>query len=396
MRIAICHNYFRERGGEDQVFEDELELLTSHGHDVATFIRHNNDVSGLATTVKAAIGTPWNRGAASEIEDLVRKTKADVVHFHNWLPQISPAGFYAARRVGAAVVQTLHNYRWTCPKGTLFRDGEVCEDCVGKKVPWPAIRHSCYRDSAVGSGVVAAALGLHNALKTCQKVIDSFIAPGSFIKGKLAAIGIPEDRIFIKPNFLTGDPGPGSGSGGYMMYLGRLSPEKKIDTLLAAWQRLDGKIPLKISGTGPLRPMVEEAAAKDPSIEYLGFAPDEDLDELIGNARALIFTSGAYEAQPMVILQSYTRGTPVIAGRLGSMTNLIEDGITGWHFAPGEPHDLARVAATVFDPENDLTHIRQNARDKYLKDFTAGSNYDRMIEIYEETIKRRNDRQENT
>lgn len=395
MRIVICHNYFRERGGEDQVFEDEFELLTSHGHDVVAFTRHNDDVKGLSGTMKAAVGTPWNHFAASEIEKLATRTRADVVHFHNWLPQISPAGFFAARRAGAAVVQTLHNYRWTCPKAILFRDGKVCEDCLGKTVPWPAIRHSCYRDSAAGSAFVTAALGLHNAMSTTKKAIDGFIAPGPFIKEKLASIGIPDDRIFIKPHFLTGDPGPGSGRGNYMMYLGRLSPEKKIDTLLAAWEQLDSTIPLKISGTGPLRPMVEAAAAKDPSIEYLGFAPDEALDSLIGDARALVFTSGTFEAQPMVILQSYAKGTPVIAGRLGSMTKLVEDGITGWHFAPGEPDDLARVAAAVFDPSNDLAGVRKSTRDKFLNEFTSEPNYKRMIEIYEATIENRDNRQEN-
>ena len=197
MRIVICHNYFRERGGEDQVFEDELELLTSHGHDVATFVKRNTDLSGLIPTIKTAIGTPWNRGASAELEDLVRKTKAEIVHFHNWVPQISPAGFYAARNAGAAVVQTLHNYRWVCPKGILFRDGSLCEDCVGKRVPWPAVLHSCYHASMVGSLFVGAAIGLHNAIETPARAIDAFIAPGQFIKQKMTAAGIPGDRIYV-------------------------------------------------------------------------------------------------------------------------------------------------------------------------------------------------------
>lgn len=394
MRIVICHNYFRDRGGEDQVFEDELELLTSHGHDVATFTKHNADLAGLVSTTRAAIRTPWNRQSAGELEGLVRSTNADVVHFHNWLPQISPAGFFAARRSGAAVVQTLHNYRWACPKAILFRNGAICEDCLGRTVPWPAIRYSCYRESRAGSGAITAALALHNTIGTTEKAIDAFIAPGTFIRDKLVSAGLPDDRIFIKPNFLTSDPGAGPGDGGYMMYLGRLSPEKKIDTLLAAWKELDGKVPLKISGTGPLRPMVEAAAAQDPSIEYLGFAPDEALDDLIGRARALVFTSGTYEAQPMVILQSYAKGTPVIAGRLGSMTNLVEDGATGWHFTPGEPDDLARVASAAFDPTSDLASFRERARAKFLAEFTAEPNYERLIEIYEESIKQRQHRQE--
>lgn len=396
MRIVICHNYFRERGGEDQVFEDELELLTSYGHDVATFTKHNDSLDGVGNRIRVAVGAPWNRSAAAELEQLVRKTRAEIVHFHNWLPQISPAGFYAARRSGAAVIQTLHNYRWACPKGILFREGKLCEKCLGKNVPWPAVRHSCYRDSAVGSGFVSATLGLHNALGTTRKAVDSFIAPEPFIKEKMASAGIPRDRIFIKPNFLTEDPGPGPGGGGYMLYLGRLSPEKKIDTLLAAWELLAGTVPLKISGTGPLRPMVEAAAARDSSIEYLGFAPDEALDDLVGGAQALVLTSGTYEAQPMVILQSYAKGTPVIASRLGAMSDLIEDGATGWHFTPSDANDLARVVSDVFADPGRAAALRKNARDKFLANYLPDSNHERMMEIYETTLSRRRaERQEN-
>jgi glycosyltransferase involved in cell wall biosynthesis len=232
-------------------------------------------------------------------------------------------------------------------------------------------------------------------MQTTTKAIDGFIAPGPFIKNKLAASGIPEDRIYIKPNFLTSDPGPGAGDGDYFMYVGRLSPEKKIDTLLGAWRLLDGRIPLKISGTGPLRPTVEAAAARDPSIEYLGFASDEALDGLVGSARALLFTSGTYEAQPMVILETYAKGTPVIAARLGSMESLVEDGVTGRHFRPADPVDLARVVNEFVDSATDTASLRSNARRKYLNNFTPEPNYDRLMEIYDECIRlTRNDLQE--
>ena len=389
MRIIICHNYFRERGGEDQVFEDELEMLTSHGHDVTTFVKHNDEFAGFGKTLRIAAGTPWNRSAASDLGDLVHTTNAQIVHFHNWLPQISPASFYAARKAGAAVVQTLHNYRWACPKGILFRDGTICEDCLGKKVPWPAVRHACYRDSRAGSFVVGTTIALHNTMNTTKRAIDAFVAPGPFIKDKMTEAGIPGDRIYIKPNFLSVDPGAGAGDGGYVMYLGRLSPEKKIDTLLAAWEHLDGKVPLKISGIGPLRSDVEAAARKDPSIEYLGFASDEALDDLLGNARALVFTSGTYEAQPLTILETYAKGTPVIAARMGSMRELIEDGTTGWHFNPGDPKDLVEVVTKAFDPALNLEGMRQAARDKYLSSYTPGLNHETAMKIYEAAIEHR-------
>ncbi len=393
MRVIVCHNYFRERGGEDRVFEDELELLRANGVDVVPFIKNNRDFEGFWDTTKIAVRTPWNRRTSKEIEDLVVRTKADVVHFHNWLPQISPAGFYAARRAGAAVVQTLHNYRWACPKGIMFRDGDVCEDCMGKTVPWPAIRHLCYRDSLAGSMFISTTIGLHNVLRTKERAIDAFIAPGTFIRDKLTMAGIPAEDIFVKPLF-TKDPGPGSGEGGYVMYLGRLSPEKRIDTLLAAWKRLDGKVPLRISGNGPQRSLVEQAAATDPSITYLGFAPDEALDALLGDARALVFTSGTYEAQPVSILETYAKGTPVIAANMGAMSELVEDGVTGWHFRPGDPDDLARVVAAAFDGATDLTSIRTAVRNKYLENYTPEPNYARLMEVYEIAIARRHADQE--
>jgi glycosyltransferase involved in cell wall biosynthesis len=391
LRIILCHNYFRERGGEDQVFEDELELLTSHGHEVTTFIKHNDDLEGAAQTLKVALTTPWNRSAAHELADLVREADAEVVHFHNWLPQISPAAFYGARKAGAAVVLTLHNYRWICPKGILFRDGNICEDCVGKTWPLPAVRHGCYHESRAGSAAVATTLGLHNLMNTTDRAVDAYIALGEFARNKLTAAALPSDRVHLKPNFLTSDPGQGSGEGGFAMYLGRLSPEKKIDTLLEAWGRLGGTVPLKIFGGGPLADLVEDAAAKDPSIEYMGFVPNEEVIRQLGEARALVFTSGTYEGLPKTIVESYAKGTPVIAFKFGSMEDLVEDGQTGWHVKPGDTSDLARVVDEVFSMPGNLESMRGSIRQRYLDSYTPDANHARLIEIYERAVAHRAD-----
>jgi glycosyltransferase involved in cell wall biosynthesis len=387
MRVVVCHNYFRERGGEDQVFEDEVGLLKSGGHEVTEFVRHNRDLSG-AQVVTVAAQAPWNMGAYRQLRETIGKTRAEVVHIHNTLPQLSPALFSAARAEGCAVVHTLHNYRWACPKGILFRDGKPCEDCLGKTVPWPAVRHSCYRDSLFGSSVVATTLAVHNVLGTPRSA-DAYIAAGSFIKEKMTQAGIPGDRIHIKPNFLDPDPGAGEGLGDFAMYLGRLSPEKRIDTLLEAWDRLDRPVPLRISGDGPLRPMVEAAAARNPNIEYLGFAPREDVNRLLGEARVLVFTSGTYEAQPLTILETFARGTPVIAARLGAMEGMIDDGITGFLFTPGDADDLAGVLNRAFLSPDTLTAMRPAVRREFESTYTIAQNLDRLVDIYRYAIERR-------
>ena len=394
LNIVVCHNYFRERGGEDQVFEDEVGLLRAAGHHVTEFVRRNTEMSGIDVSL-TAVQAPWNRSAYNELLETARSVSADVVHIHNTLPQLSPAVFKAARTSGAAVVHTLHNYRWACPKGILFRDGKPCEECLGLTVPWPAIRYGCYRGSRTGSTVVATTLAVHNLLGTPQSA-DAYIAAGTFIKEKMTEAGLPGERIHLKPNFLDPDPGPGAGTGGFAMYLGRLSPEKKVDTLLEAWELLEQPLPLKISGDGPLRPQVEAAAAHMPNIDYLGFAPREEVNRLLGEAGFLVFTSGTYEAQPLTILESFARGTPVIAGRLGAMATMIDDGVTGWLFEPGDAAGLAQLVSDAFEDPGTLQEMRSSVRAEFEAKYSIEHNLDRLLEIYREAMDYRDVRQRST
>src|SRR5687767_9292370 len=130
MRVVAVHNFYQQPGGEDQVFADEAALLESHGHTVTRFTVHNDAVTGTGRL--ALLGkTIWNGTVAERLNAVVRDARAEVVHFHNTFPLVSPAAYYAARRAGAAVVQTLHNYRLLCPGAMFLRDGAVCESCLG-------------------------------------------------------------------------------------------------------------------------------------------------------------------------------------------------------------------------------------------------------------------------
>src|SRR5690349_11848225 len=156
-RVLVVHNFYQQPGGEDQVFKDEIELLRSRGHAVSTFTVHNDEVAQHGK-VSLARKTLWNADIHARIGEVVRREKPAVVHFHNTFPLISPAAYYAARDNGAAVVQTLHNYRLLCPAATFFRDGGVCEDCLSKSIAWPGVVHKCYRDNRAASAVTAAML----------------------------------------------------------------------------------------------------------------------------------------------------------------------------------------------------------------------------------------------
>ena len=387
MRILICHNFYQQAGGEDQVFAAESDLLRGHGHDVETFTVRNDSIE-LQGRLKTAAATLWNRGPARDIAELVRKHRTQVVHFHNTFPVISPAAYSAARGAGAAVVQTLHNYRLICPSATLFRDGQPCEKCVGH-LPLPAVAHACYRGSRAVTAVTAAMLGVHRALGTYADQIDAYIALTQFARDKFLSAGFEAEKIHVKPNFLDPDPGPGPGDGKFALFVGRLSEEKGIRPMLAAWQTAGSAIPLKICGDGPLAEEVKQAAETNPTLQWLGRRPLTEIIELMGRASMLIFPSLWYEGFPRTIVESFARGTPVIASRLGSMKELIQPNRTGQFFEPGDSQCLAQVVTTLAANPAALAAMRQSAREDFQKKYDGPRNYRLMLDIYRQAIDRR-------
>jgi glycosyltransferase involved in cell wall biosynthesis len=387
MRVLICHNFYQQAGGEDQVFAAEAALLRRFGHDVETYSVHNDEIES-AGKLKLAASTVWNRGQASEISGRARKHRAEIVHFHNTFPLLSPAVYSAARQTGAAVVQTLHNYRLICPGATLFRDGKPCEKCVGH-LPVAGAIHGCYRGSRAASAVTTVMLGVHRSIGTYANQVDAYIALTQFAREKFLTAGFDWELIHVKPNFLDPDPGVGLGDGGFALFVGRLSEEKGIRPLLEAWKRIGKALPLKICGDGPLGDEVRQAAAAESSIEWLGRRPLEDVIDLMGQAKVLVFPSLWYEGFPRTIVESLARGTPVVASNLGSMKELILRGRTGELFNPGNAEDMAKTVLGVCGDELRLGEMRQAAREEFLNRYDAGRNHRMMLDIYQQAIERR-------
>ncbi|HEX3357777.1 MAG TPA: glycosyltransferase [Tepidisphaeraceae bacterium] len=386
--MIVAHNFYKQAGGEDEVFASEISLLQSRGHEVHKFIMRNDDIELMGKL--AMFGTTlWNGDAKRKLANLVRETRAELVHFHNTFPLMSPAVYYAARDAGAAVVQTLHNYRLSCPASTFYRDGKLCEDCLGK-IPWRAVKHNCYRGRGT-SAVSATMLGVHRAMGTYRNAVDAYVALSEFAKNKFIEGGLPADKMYVKANFVNPDPGAGTGDGGYMIFVGRLTEEKGILTLLSAWRELNGACQLKIVGDGPLKLEVEKAAQEIPGIEYLGRRPLSEVCDLIGRAGALVFPSVWYEGMPRTIVESFAKGTPVIASKLGTMAEMIEDGVSGWLFTPGNASELAAaVKRAVNEPA--IANIRGAARREFETNYTAGRNYDCLMHIYAKAMERRDAR----
>ncbi len=381
MRILSVHSSYQIRGGEDECREAEERLLREMGHLVEVYEENNERIAALGK-MQMAFRTVWSVEAYKTLKSRLMEQTHDVVHVQNFFPLISPSVYYAAKSEGVPVVQTLHNYRLLCPNGLFFRDGHVCEDCLGKFVPWPGVLHGCYRANRPATGAVATMLTLHRTLRTWTKMVDVYIALTEFARNKFIEGGFPAEKIVVKPNFVHPDLGIGSGRGGYALFVGRLSVEKGLDTLLAAWERLGGQVPLKIVGDGPLASQVVDTIKKLDYVEWLGRRPLEEVHALMGEAMVLIFPSKWYETFGRVAVEAFAKGTPAIAANIGAIAELIAHGRTGLLFCPGDSEDLAAKVEWALAHPGELAQMRREARAEFEAKYTAKENYRRLMEIY--------------
>jgi len=386
MKVLLVHNRYRQSGGEDEVFLRESELLRSSGHEVQEYTRHNSEIveDGILSKAKMAIRTLWGWDSVVRLRSLLRREKADVAHFHNTFPLISPAAYYACQQEGIPVVQSLHNPRLMCPAATFYRDGRACEDCLGRLVPWPSVVHACYHNSHLQTAVAAGMLAGHRILGTWQEQVDAYIVFTEFFRQKLIGAGLPREKIFVKPHFLSTDPGMKTKMGDYALFLGRLVPEKGVRTLLEAFTILQNAIPLHIVGDGPLRAELElqKNRACLSSVSFHGWLPREQTLAIMSGARFLIFPSEWFETFGLTIIEAFGAGVPVIGSRLGAMMEVLEEGKTGLHFAAGDPNDLASKALWAWTHVKQMEAMGRAARAEYKAKYTAERNYQLLMEIY--------------
>lgn len=387
MRILVAHNAYQQHGGEDSTVPAEIAMLKAYGHDVVQYTL-SNDVIDTMPRLQLASRTLWSWPAYRELRALIRHSVPDLVHFHNTFPLISPAAYYAARREGVPVVQTLHNYRLFCCNAVLFRNGGTCQDCLGGALPWRGVVRACYRGSRVASAAVATMVGAHKAIGTWRNAVGLYIALSQSSRHKLIAGGLGADKIAVKPNFVYPDPGVGPGGGGYCLCVGRLSAEKGVLTLIDAWRRLDLPQTLKIVGDGPMGALAASAAVGRSNIELLGRRSQADVYDLIGRADLLIAPSECFETFGLVVAEAFAKGTPVLVARIGGLPELVTDGGNGLLFEPGNAADLAEKARRLLSEPDTLWRMRSAAREAYERNFTVEVNHAMLMAIYKRVAKR--------
>jgi glycosyltransferase involved in cell wall biosynthesis len=328
------------------------------------------------------VRTIWSSESFHRIYEKLRTGKFDVLHVQNFFPLWSPAVYYAAAKCNVPVVQTLRNYRLMCVNSVFFRDSHVCEDCLGKRFPWSGILHACYRNSRAASAVVAGMNGIHNLAGTWRKKVHVYIALTEFARDKYIAGGLPTEKIVVKPNFVYPAPQPGLGQGRYVLFVGRLSAEKGIVTLLKAWQTAANPLPLKIVGDGPLSGIVEDSAWQNPAIEYLGRRSSDEVTQLMGQAEFLVFPTECYEGMPRTVIESFAVGTPVLASNLGATASMVVPGETGFHFTPGHVADLRERMEWCSQNLDQVRAMRSRARQEFEGNYTGTANARMLMAIY--------------
>jgi glycosyltransferase involved in cell wall biosynthesis len=384
VKVVVAHNRYRsaQPSGENTVVDQEIAELGAAGVEVLPFLRDSDDIPAMSKVGKALLPVSplYNAGAQRELSALIAEHRPDVVHLHNPYPLLSPWVVRTAHRRGVPVVQTVHNYRQVCSPGLYFRDGRVCTDCRGRVLGVPGVVHRCYRGSRAQSAVMAVTLAAH---RPTWRSVDRYIALTSAIADHLREYGIPDERIVVKPNSVP-DPGPHAQAGDGFLFLGRLTPEKGLGLLLAAWRRHpDGALgPLRIAGDGEERGLAETAAAERGDVSYLGPLDRAGVLAALRSAAVVVAPSTWHDVLPTVILEALANARPVLGTALGGIPYLVGAGspdAAGWT-VPAEEEALAAALPLARDGAAALAPV---ARARYERLFRPEVVTRRLISVYE-------------
>jgi glycosyltransferase involved in cell wall biosynthesis len=388
MKIVIVHNSYQQPGGEDVVFEQESKMLENAGHRVIAYRRSNWEVEAYPRLRRLELAgrAVWSPDTKQQFARLLDQEKPDLVHVHNTFVMVSPSIFSACREAEVPVVQTLHNYRLYCPAATFFRDGHVCEECVDHSL-LRGIAHGCFHDSVPGTATVALMLAVHRQRQTWTRDVDCYIALTEFARNRFVRAGLPAEKIFVKPNFVYPDPSTvAKGESNYALFVGRLSPEKRVSTMLNAWKCLaTPRVPLLILGGGPQLDQLrmDSESLGLTTVSFRGHVSRDETLAAINGARFLVFPSEWFENFPVTIAESFACGIPVICSRIGAMKEIVEDGRTGLHFTTGDAADLAAKVEWAWNHPERMRSMGKEARREYETKYTAEKNYPMLMEIYQ-------------
>ncbi|MEG1049927.1 MAG: glycosyltransferase family 4 protein, partial [Oscillospiraceae bacterium] len=377
-RVLMVHNFYQTGGGEHTVFKNETELLQQEGHFVKVYTKDNSCLKGnFLKLLTVPLSTLFSLGTYLDVKKIIKEEKIDIVHCHNTFPLISPSVYYAAWSCKVPVVQTVHNFRFVCANGLLYRNGKICEDCLNGGCK--AINHGCYRNSKVQTIPVVAMQKLHSMLGTYKRLNYIFLT--EFNKNKIMPKLDIKGKVFIKPNFVKKTEIIANivVDKNKFIFVGRLDEYKGIEFLLEFFSE-HKEYTLCIYGEGSLEEKVKSFSKKYENIRYMGFKPHEEMEQDWQSSCALIFSSLLYETMGMTVVESMARGVPIICTSIGNPANIVNDGNAGVHFEMKNSDSLAKAIEKIQIDRNYYSQNAAEAAKKYYKE----ENYIKLCSIYDE------------
>ncbi len=384
MRILIIHNFYQHKGGEDVVFTQEAAILKEEKYQVETLsFRNKKGLKGLIQF----LFYPWNIFAAHTVMKKVTDFQPDVVHIHNTHYAIGPLIFRKLHQRKIPVILTLHNFRLLDPSANLFHNNAVFTDTIDKDFPWKSVWNKVLDNSLLKTFWTAFTVYIHKKLNTWRN-IDRILTFSEFGKQLLlrSTLQLQAQNIAIKPNFaLESFDTNHSEKKDYFVYIGRLSEEKGIESLLGAFSKCS--YTLKIFGDGPLAQKVIHAAQLHPNILYGGFQNKETLHHHLSESQALLVPSIWFEGMPMTVLEAFACGTPVIASRIGILEEMISDGKNGLLFEPNnEKSIIAAIQSWQTLSTEEKKVISENCKKDFSANYSSQKNVSLLEQIYQEAI----------
>lgn len=392
MRILIAHNHYGHYavGGEATSMRVEAELLRSYGHEVRVYECTNSEIAkrNLWGKIKAFKYMTWSPEGYEAIGKVLDEFKPDVMHVHNYWLMLTPSIFAAAKERGVATVLTLHNYRLVCPGGQFMYRNKPCEQCLNGR-GWRVLWRRCYPGKSLLKSLLSFRLYRDTKKREfLSPLVDAYISLTEFSLQKFIEGGLPADKIFVKPNFML-DPLNGQApdkDGHGAIFVGRLSPEKGLKTLIQAWQ--DINYPLTIVGDGPQ--LKELKAMATSVVRFVGLKEHADCLKMILASAFLVFPSEWYETFGRSLLESMAMGRATIATNLGPRPELVDNGKTGLLFEAGNPEDLRKKVLFLIDNPQLCVQMGIAAREKCLQEYNSDKNYQMLMEIYQKIKKTNN------
>jgi glycosyltransferase involved in cell wall biosynthesis len=406
MKILMANNYHYLRGGSERVMFEEVAALADLGHEVATFSvpspgdlpsprafrgpeipdAGGSSLLGKVTRFARLIANPEVRASFLRALDEFRP---DVVHFHNIYGRLTPVVAEATRDRRIPSVLTAHDYKLICPSYLRLDEGIPCSACSYGHYG-PAFRRRCHK----GSRLYSALYGLESIVNVRRGRYDgvfAFLCPSQFMLESLATKGVPRERLRLLRNCFASPPrDPEPEATGYVLYAGRLSPEKGVTCLLRAVAKLE--VPLLLAGDGPdaakLRQWVADRGLTS-RIRFLGHRKPDELRRLMKGALFTVVPSECLENAPMAILEAFALGKLVVGADIGGIPELVRPGVTGVLFPPGDAARLRDAMRELLASPAKQAAMGQNARalvQEHQEQFSPREHARRLLHVYGEAL----------